>query len=99
MKTWHLAALVVAAGLPGPAAVLAAAAPVSGAPMLVLLSPRADADALLARAGARQIAPVRAPFAVLATSDRPDAAAALLAAGAWAVRDAGPLSALCTGQS
>jgi hypothetical protein len=65
--------------------------------MLVILSPGADADAILTRAGARQIAPVRATLAVLATSDRPDAPAALVAAGAWAVRAAGPLSVLCTG--
>ncbi len=78
-------------------ATLAMAAPVPGEPMIVILPPGADPDAILARAGAREVAPVRAPLAVLAASDRPDAPAALRAAGAWAVRAAGPLALLCTG--
>jgi hypothetical protein len=97
MRTTHVLAWVVIAGLPGPVATLALAAPVPGEPMLVFLPPGADPDAILSRAGAREVAPGRAPLAVLATSDRPDAAAALVAAGAWAVRAAGPLSFLCTG--
>jgi hypothetical protein len=97
MRTTHVLASVLIAGLPGPVATLAMAAPVPGEPMLVILPPGADAGAILARAGAREVAPVRAPLAVLAASDRPDAPAALVAAGAWAVRAAGPFSLLCTG--
>lgn len=97
MRSAQVLAWVFVAALPGPVATLATAAPIPGEPMLVILAPFADPDAILGRAGAREVAPVRAPFAVLAASDRPDAPAALLAAGAWAVRGAGPLSVLCTG--
>jgi hypothetical protein len=97
MRSAQVMAWVLVAALPGPVATLAMAAPVPGEPMLVFLPPGADPDIILSRAGAREVAPVRAPLAVLAASDRPDAAAALMAAGAWAVRAAGPLSLLCTG--
>jgi len=97
MRSAHVFAWVVVAALPGPLAMLARAAPVPGEPMLVIVPPGIDRDTILARAGAREVAPVRAPLAVLAASDRPDAPAALVAAGAWAVRAAGPLKLLCTG--
>jgi hypothetical protein len=97
MRSSLVMAWVIVAGLPGPVATLALAAPAPGEPMLVFVPPGADADAILSRAGARDVSPVRAPLAILAASDRPDAAAALVAAGAWAVRGAGLLSLLCTG--
>ena len=83
------------AALSGPAAALLAAPPRAGQPVLVILPPHGDADRVLARAGARPIGPVTAPFAVLATGEGDDLADRLVRAGAWAVRDGAAIARLC----
>lgn len=83
------------AALAGPGAALLAAPPRAGQPVLVILSPAADLDAVLARAGARPIGPLAAPFATLAAGEGTDLAARLIAAGAWAVRDGAAMARLC----
>ncbi|MCR9149014.1 MAG: hypothetical protein NXH83_02480 [Rhodobacteraceae bacterium] len=83
------------AALAGPAAALLAAPPRAGEPVLVILAPGADADSLLAAAGARPIGPLTAPMAVLATGEGADLATRLVAAGAWAVRDGAAMARLC----
>lgn len=78
-------ALLAAAG--------AFAPPRPGQPVLIIAPPwTGGAAAILARSGGREIALQRAPLAILAVMDRPDAA---LEAGAWAVWDAAHLARLC----
>jgi len=86
---------LILAALAGPSAALLAAPPQRGEPVLVIVPPNADADALLAAAGARPVGPLTAPLAVLATGDGEDLAERLLSAGAWAVRDGAVLARLC----
>ena len=65
----------------------------AGAPVLVIAPPwSGGAAAVLAQAGGQEIAPVRAPFAVLGVLDRPED---VRQAGAWAVWDAAFLAQLC----
>ena len=96
MQVWIVALMVAAAGLVAPIAALATAQPRQGEPLLVILPPWRDADQVLARAGARPVAPVRAPFAVLAVTDTDIGLQDLRSAGAWAVLHAGALSFLCS---
>ncbi|WP_102225548.1 hypothetical protein [Acidimangrovimonas sediminis] len=74
--------------------------PVQGdGPVVVIGPPWRDLSAIVGRAGAREIGPVRAPFAVLAWAEDPDVRArlpaTLRAAGAWVVADAAFLSQIC----
>ncbi len=85
-----------------PVAAFVAASPPGGAgPVLVLMPPWADADRLVGRAGGWVVGPLRAPFAVLATTQRPGTAkddafsARLMRNGAWAVRAPGLLASIC----
>jgi len=93
-----LLVLSLAAGvLVGPALALATAtapAPEAGGVLLVV-APAAQARALVARAGGAEVAPVSAPFAILATSGDADFAARLRRAGAWLVLDGRAIARLC----
>jgi hypothetical protein len=82
-------ALVLAAA---PAAMLAGAPPGDAGPWLVLAPPWRDADALVAAAGGREVAPARAPLGLLAAADAPGfpgraAALGLVVLNARAVAD------------
>ena len=90
-----LIATTLSVTLMTPLAVALADAPHEGRPVLVLLSPWADADAVVRSAGGQVIGPLSAPFATLAYSQDPDFAAKLRAAGAFAVRDGQQLAKLC----
>lgn len=72
-----------------------AALPAAGrGPVLVILPPWQDAEALVAAAGGRLIGPLRAPFAVLA--DGADGfAERLRQGGAWAVTDGAGVARIC----
>ena len=63
-------------------------------PVLVLVPPWTDADALVAAAGGRVIGPARAPFAVLADGGA-GFAERLRLNGAWAVADGAGIARLC----
>ncbi|WP_375690602.1 hypothetical protein [Pseudooceanicola sp. LIPI14-2-Ac024] len=76
-----------------PAAVLSSTAPDTG-PWLVVVPPWVDGEAVLARAGARPIGPLRAPLGLIADGP-PGTGARLHAMGAWAVLDARRIAALC----
>lgn len=73
---------------------IGAFAPVrAGMPVLVIAPPwDGGAASVLAQSGGQEIAPVRAPFAVLGVSDHPQD---LRHAGAWAVWDATLFAQLC----
>lgn len=75
------------------AAVLSA--PVGEGPVLLIVPPWADADALLAASGGHAVGPTRAPFALLATYPSPAAARAASGYGAWAVLGGEALAAIC----
>lgn len=74
---------------------LALSAPPGDGPVLVILSPWAEADRLLAASGGRPLGPRRAPFAILASFPTPAAAAAARDHGAWAVFGGAALATLC----
>ena len=79
------ASLLAAAGAFAPAR--------AGAPVLVIAPPWAGgAAAVLDQVGGQEIAPIRAPFAVMGILDNP---AEARRAGAWAVWDASALAQLC----
>ncbi|MFN3844455.1 MAG: hypothetical protein ACK4RZ_01370 [Paracoccaceae bacterium] len=78
-----------------PMGIAVGGAPRAGMPVLVILPPWADAEAIVARAGGQNISPVAAPFATIASSEDPAFAARLQNLGVWAVRDASRLSQLC----
>jgi len=66
-----------------------------GAPVLVVIAPWKNAEAIVAEAGGRVIGFDRAVFAVVGQSDSPEFAERLLLLGAWLVRDGSRLSWLC----
>lgn len=78
-----------------PLALLSAAPPRAGAPVLVIAAPWRDAGAIIAAAGGAVLGPQTAPLATIATSDRPDFAARLRRSGAFAVLDGTRLAAIC----
>ena len=68
----------------------------AGIPVLIVAPPwSGGAEALALATGARPLGPVRAPFGALAVYDGPVPVARLRALGAWAVRDARRVGALC----
>ncbi|QDC09013.1 hypothetical protein FHY55_07035 [Oceanicola sp. D3] len=71
------------------------AAPVADGPVLIVLPPWADAEAVLAASGGRLIGPTRAPFAMLAAYPSPTAARSAPGHGAWAVFNGGAIALLC----
>ncbi|MDF2231325.1 hypothetical protein P2H44_02050 [Albimonas sp. CAU 1670] len=92
-----LLALGLIAGLGGPTAALVGAADprTPGAPVLAVAPPWVDVDALVLRAQGREVSPIRAPMAALATGAGPDFPQRLLAAGAWFVLDGRRLAQFC----
>lgn len=84
-------ALTLAAPLGG----LFASPPKPGSPMLVLLPPWADGDAVVAAAGGQVIGPISAPFAVIAYGRASDFVDKLHRGGALIVSDATLLANLC----
>lgn len=72
-----------------------AAAPAASGPVIVVLGPFSDAEAVIRQAGGSLAAPVRAPLAVIASGPDDGFAERLRGAGAWAVMDAGALAFLC----
>ncbi|MBM9595725.1 hypothetical protein [Roseitranquillus sediminis] len=89
------AAFLAAFGI-GPAAAIAVARPVAGAPLLVVTPPWVDPAATVEAAGGRVIGLGRAPLAVLAAGDA-ELADRLLDAGAWLVRDGTGIKWMCGG--
>jgi hypothetical protein len=87
----RLCAVAFAWVLVAPFAALPAA---GGGPVLVLLPPWTDADAIVTSAGGRLIGPVRAPFAVLAEGGAsfPEQ---VRQGGAWAVADGAVVARIC----
>lgn len=67
----------------------------SGALLLVIVPPWGAPLAVIADAGGRPVGPERSVLGYFATSDGPDFAARLRAAGAWAVLDGDAVSSLC----
>ncbi|MFN7222516.1 MAG: hypothetical protein ACK4MS_00690 [Paracoccaceae bacterium] len=90
-----LTSTAIALTVLAPLGIAVGGAPRVGMPVLVLLPPWADAEAIVGRAGGQSIGPVTAQFATLAYSEDPAFAAHLQNLGVWAVRDASPLSQLC----
>lgn len=79
------AQILMLAIAPGALALSAAPEPAPGAPVVVLTAPWTDAAELAVDAGGLALAPGRVAATVLAWGPDPDFAAALRAAGAWAV--------------
>jgi len=71
------------------------AKPQSGQPILVILPPWLDGDALVERSGGHRIGPTLAPLALLAASRDVEFVENLRRSGAWAVRDGSVLAKLC----
>ncbi|WP_339949950.1 hypothetical protein [uncultured Albimonas sp.] len=98
-----LGALGLLAGLGGPTAALLAAragdpqagAPAGGDPVLAIVAPWTDVEAVVAQASGRGISPISAPLAALAVGEGPDFPERLKAAGAWLVLDGRLLAELC----
>ena len=94
---WHgirdlcLLAIPCITALAAPFAGVAGAAPVAGAPVLVIAG---DPAAVVAAADGRPVGPVAAPLAVVAAGDG-DFARRLRNAGAWHVTSAAWLASLC----
>lgn len=89
--------LLAMSALPGPVSAIWSAVPVQGAPVVALVAPWADRQAMLAAADARQIGIRAAPFALLAAGDG-DVAGRLRAAGAWMVMNGRAVAQLCRDQ-
>jgi hypothetical protein len=92
-----IVALVIAlSAFAGPVLAIAAAAPVPGNVVLVVVpSGPVDRDALVRAAGGTPIGPSQAPLGGLAASDAPDLAERLYKQGAWLVLDAARLARIC----
>lgn len=75
-----------------PAITLVGHAPASGGPVLVIA---AHADAIIRRAGGRQVGLAAAPLGSLAASSDPEFPRRLRQGGAWLVLDGSVLASIC----
>lgn len=77
-----------------PLALLSAPMTDSG-PVLAIFPPWKDIDLALINAGATEVAPLRAPFAVLVDTPTETIQTALRAQGAWTLLDGTLIAAIC----
>lgn len=64
-------------------------------PVVVVIAPWQDADAIVSAAHGRIVAPQKAPFAVLAYSEDPAFSSQVVSAGAWTVLNSAALAQIC----